>query len=86
MDKTTYFFALTQMHEKGEPRVILLMQGGYTLQGFARNHDYGKGKLYSTPAAWFTLEDVGRTIGLGGYTVPQDIVIDVGAVIAVIPL
>jgi len=81
MKVSAYFTALANMKDSGEPGVFLWMQNGTMLWGTARQQGYGAGDTLPDGAAWFSLE---------GSTAPitfrsGDIVIDVRAVVAIIP-
>jgi hypothetical protein len=92
MKVSAYFATLGAMKDSHEPGVILLMRDGSILVGVARCEAYGSGDPAPNGAsAWFSLDMLlPRNSNYSGMMSnllqPQtDIVIDIHAVVAVIP-
>ena len=85
MRMDAYYTLLGQLDKNSEPHVTLLMRGGIPLEGVARNPWYRDGKLMHCNASWFCLNNCGP-IGIGGIMLPCDIIIDIDAIVAVIPM
>ena len=84
MEVSTYYAILSKLNDSNEPSVILMLRDGSQLSGICRMPDLGDGAL-PPGAAWFSLNNPGR-LSIGGFPIPRDIIIDIDAVIAVIPL